>query len=355
LNQDSYRNLITGTSGGPCGRLLRGLLFLLSKVYALTIGLRNFCYDKRLLKTYSASVPVISVGNVTTGGTGKTPLVIWLYSILQHKGLKCAILTRGYKSGQGKLTDEPAILAKSCPDASVVVNPDRVAGAAKAVSEFEVDVILMDDGFQHRRLRRDLDIVAIDATCPFGYGRLLPAGMLREPAGSIARADAVVITRYDQADDNSISETTRQIEQISPNIAVAKAVHEHPCIKAIKDEPIGIEQLRGKTIYVFCGIGNPGAFLQRLKDFGANVAGSRIYNDHHEYTEQDINDIYEEARYLNAEMILSTEKDWIKTALLWQKDENILFAYLAVELEFVSGADTIEVLVDKIVNCQIGQ
>jgi tetraacyldisaccharide 4'-kinase len=350
LNQNSYRNLITGTGCGPCKRLLRFLLFLLSIVYALTIRLRNFCYDRGMLKTYPADVPVISVGNITTGGTGKTPLVIWLYNILQQKGLKCAILTRGYKSGQGKLTDEPAILAKSCPGANVIVNPDRVAGTAKAVGQFGADVIVMDDGFQHRRLQRDLDIIAIDATCPFGYGRLLPGGLLREPIGSIGRADAAVITRYDQADDDSIAETKRQIEQITRDIAVAKAIHKHPCVKAIKDEPISIEQLRGKTIYVFCGIGNPEAFLQRLKEFGPNIAGSRIYNDHHDYTQQDISDIYEEARYLNAEMILSTEKDWIKTALLWQKDENILFAYLAVELEFVSGADTIEALVDKVVS-----
>jgi len=350
LNQNSYRNLITGTGGGACKRLLRFLLFLLSTVYALTIWLRNFCYDRELLKTYPAAVPVISVGNITTGGTGKTPLVIWLYNLLQRKGLKCAILTRGYKSGQGKLTDEPAILAKSCPEASIIVNPDRVAGAEKAVSEFDADVILMDDGFQHRRLRRDLDIIAIDATCPFGYGRLLPAGLLREPAGSIERADAAVITRYDQADDDSIAETKKRIEQIAPDIAVAKAAHKHPCVKAIRGEPVDIEQLSGKTIYVFCGIGNPDAFLQRLREFGPNIAGSRIYNDHHHYTAQDISDIYEEARYLGAEIILSTEKDWIKTALLWRKDESIFFAYLAVELEFVSGADIIEALVDRTVN-----
>jgi tetraacyldisaccharide 4'-kinase len=189
--------------------------------YSLVVRLRNFLYSKRRLKIHTADVPVISVGNITTGGTGKTPLVIWLcntiYQKSKIKNQKCgvAILTRGYKTrgtrdegpfdfaqGRRGTTDELAILAESCPQAKVIVNPDRAAAARRAVG-FCAKVLVMDDGFQHRRLRRDLDIVTIDATCPFGYGRLLPAGLLREPVASLRRADAAVVTRCDQ---NSESE-----------------------------------------------------------------------------------------------------------------------------------------------------
>ena len=228
LNQESCRRLISGQRTGAAAALLRLLLRIAAVGYSLVVRLRNFLYSEGWLKAHRVDSAVICVGNITVGGTGKTPLVVWLCKQIIANS-ECAILTRGYKSGQGKLTDEPAILAKSCPEASIIVNPDRVAGAEKAVSEFGADIIVMDDGFQHRRLRRDLDIIAIDATCPFGYGRLLPAGLLREPAGSIERADAAVITRYDQADDDSIAETKKRIEEIAPEIAVAKAIHKHPC------------------------------------------------------------------------------------------------------------------------------
>jgi len=347
LDQNFYRNLVSGADNSFAKRLLRFLLGIVSAAYQTAVALRNFCYDKHLLRSYRADVPVISVGNITTGGTGKTPLVIWLGGLLEKKSIRCAVLTRGYKAQSGKFADEPAILAKSCPAAKVIVNPDRVSAANKAVRDFGAKVLVMDDGFQHRKLRRDLDIVAIDATCPFGYSRMLPAGLLREPAKALRRADAVVITRYDQATAQQVEQIEKDIEKITPGITIAKATHKHPYAKMIKGETLSIAQLKEKAIFTFCGIGNPGAFLSHLKESGLNVVGSRIYNDHHNYTQADISDIYEEAKGLAADLILSTQKDWIKTALLSQQNDGILFAYLALELEFISGADKIEALVDK--------
>lgn len=347
MNQNFYRNLIAGTNDSFTKRLLRFGLWVVSVAYRAAVAVRNFCYDIRLLRVCPVNAPVISVGNITTGGTGKTPLVIWLYRLLEAKSVSCAILTRGYKTRGAEFADEPALLAKSCPAAKVVVNPDRVSAAKNVIMEFGSEVIVMDDGFQHRRLRRDLDIVAIDATCPFGYGRMLPAGLLREPANAIRRADAVVITRYDQITDDRIKELEKIIEQIAPGIKIAKAVHRHPYAGMIRGKKSSIAQLRERTIFAFCGIGNPNAFLNRLKDLGLNVVGSKVYNDHHNYTPSDITDIYEEAKNLAADLILSTRKDWVKTALLFKQNTAIDCAYLAVELEFIDGVDKIVALVDK--------
>jgi tetraacyldisaccharide 4'-kinase len=293
---------------------------------------------------------VISVGNITTGGTGKTPLVVWLCRLLDEKSLKCAVLTRGYKSAKGLVSDEPAILARACAGAKVLVNANRVAAAGRAVNEFAAQVLVMDDGFQHRRLGRDLDIVAIDATRPFGYDRLLPAGLLREPKNAIRRADAVVITHYDQSTATDIELLEKQIRRIKPGIVIAKAIHRHRCARGMGNMVYDLDELSQKRIFAFCGIGNPEAFLNRLKEHGMNVVGSRVYNDHHHYTESDFAEIRQQALSLGAEMILTTEKDWVKTALGAGKFTDILFAYLAVELEFVEGRDKIEGLIDGVLN-----
>jgi len=248
-----------------------------------------------------------------------------------------------------RFADEPVILARSCPGVKIVVNPDRVEAARKIASESGVDVLVMDDGFQHRRLKRDLDIVTVDATCPFGYGRMLPAGLLREPVKSLRRAGVVVITRYDQATTGQVQQIEEQIGRIAPQMAIAKAIHKHPCAKAAKGRTLSISELREKVIFAFCGVGNPDAFMSRLKEYELNVVGSKFYNDHHDYSGEDISGIYDEARSRGADLILSTEKGWVKSSLLAPRDEDIIFAYLAVELEFVDGVDKIEALIDKVV------
>jgi tetraacyldisaccharide 4'-kinase len=326
------------------------MLRAISVLYAGIIKLRNIGYDKGWLRSISAKAPVISIGNITTGGTGKTPLVIWMCDLLRQKELKCSVLTRGYKSEKGKLTDEPALLAKACPNANIVVNSDRVAGAEKGVAEFKAKVLIMDDGFQHRRLQRDLDIVAIDATCPFGYGNILPAGLLREPVKSLKRAHAVIITRYDQVTDEGLVKLEESIKSISPGITIAKAVHRHTFAKAMKGVTYSFDELKKHSIFAYCGIGNPNAFLHRLEEYGFDVVGWRVYNDHHDYTEKDLDDIYEEARYLGADMVLSTHKDWVKTALLSKNQSDLTFAYLVMELEFIEGEDEIKNLISKTID-----
>lgn len=351
MNQDWFRKLVAAEKQDSSFRnFLRSVLSFLSIFYGASVSLRNWLYDKNILKSVKVSRPVISIGNITTGGTGKTPLVIWMARYLDSQQINSAILTRGYKAGKTKVTDEPAILAKTCKKARVIVNPNRVVGARKAISEFDCKALIMDDGFQHRRLSRDLDIVAIDATCPFGYGKLLPGGLLREKVEQLKRADAVVITRYDQGAAPQVEKLEQKIMDINPSLILAKANHTPLRAVLFRGETIELGEVKEKKVFAFCGIGNPNAFLNMLGEIGLDVVGSRVYNDHHTYTSDDMTDIYEEARYLGAEIILSTQKDWVKTALLSMEKKDILFAYLAIELTFVGGEDKLKAQIDKTVS-----
>ncbi|MBA7659846.1 Tetraacyldisaccharide 4'-kinase [subsurface metagenome] len=190
MNQQCFHKLISGQPRCFGAAILRFFLEAAAKLYAAIIALRNLAYSKGWLKVHTAGAAVISVGNITVGGTGKTPLTIWLCNLLREKNVDCAVLTRGYKTTQNYY-DEPAVLAEACPHAKVIINPDRVAAARQAINKFGVNVLIMDDGFQHRRLARDLDIVTIDAMRPLGYDKMLPAGLLREPVAALKRADAV--------------------------------------------------------------------------------------------------------------------------------------------------------------------
>jgi len=347
LNQDDFRKLISGQREGLWPSILRFLLLLVSMVYSAIIRTRNFLYNQGWLKRHHVEAAVISIGNITTGGTGKTPFVIWVYNFLREKNIACAILTRGYKTKKGQLSDEPAILAKSCPGAKLIVNPDRAAGAAKAVSQFGCKAIVMDDGFQHRRLARDIDIVTIDATCPFGYGRSLPAGLLREPVSALKRAQAVVITRCDQIEETQLAELENKLRLVNSEMVIARSIHTPVFAKYLANKELNLEELKGKNIFAFCGIGNPDAFLNTIKKAGLNLVGSKIYNDHHNYTIGDIDDIYEQALYLKADLVLSTQKDWTKTILAATGKKDILFAYLAIEMKFTAGQSELKQLIEE--------
>ncbi len=386
MNQEYYRKLISGQKAGLGAGLLRLLLGVAAKGYSIVIRMRNFLYSKEWLKAHRADAAVISVGNITVGGTGKTPLVIWLckqiisdskFQILtdvrQVSNSQCAILTRGYKTRRASCVmrrpgdslrsaknkhntqyairnteiDEPAILIESCPGVKVIVNPDRVAGAAEAVSKFGANTLIMDDGFQHRRLARDLDIVIIDATRPFGYGKMLPAGLLREPVASLERADAVVITRCDQIAGVELRQIEKKLEAINPNMIIARSIHAPAYVKSMDNQEISLEQLKDKKIFAFCGIGNPEAFLNTIKQLGANLVGSKVYNDHHHYTDSCLADIYEQAGGLKADLILTTQKDWTKIARLASVKKDVPLVYIGIEIKFLAGEDKLRGLIEK--------
>lgn len=303
-------------------------------------------YTKGLFNSRGVNATVISIGNITTGGTGKTPLVIWLCRFLRRYNLRTAVLTRGYKIGEGKLSDEPAMLTKNCPDTRVVVNPDRVHGGQKAVKEYGTQVLVLDDGFQHRRLKRSLDIVTIDATCPFGYGRLLPAGLLREPVESLQRARAAVITRCDVVEEKDVQNIEKKLKTINPAITTAKSVHKPVCVRTRKAGETQLEELRDKKVFAFCGIARPEAFFRTIERLGARVAGQKVFNDHYQYTNESLDNIYRLSLSLGAEIILTTEKDWNKTALLIP-EKDITFGFLVIELEIYEGGEKLTSLIEE--------
>ena len=353
MNQKGYLQIVSGEQKGPTAVILRFFLRVAAIFYAIAIWLRTSLYSKGLVKTHYCGAKVISVGNITVGGTGKTPLVIWLCKLLQRKNARCAILTHGYKATQNSklktqnYSDEPAILSENCPQAKVIVNPDRVAGAAEAVSRFRAEVLIMDDGFQHQRLARDLDIVTIDATRPFGYGRLLPAGLLREPISALARADAVVITRCDQIQETELAELEQKLRQTNHNMIIARSIHAPICARSAENKDISLQSLNGKKVFAFCGIGNPQAFLNTVKSLACQVVGSSVYDDHHYYPSDDLASIYEQAMRGKAELILTTHKDWTKIDRLGALGKKMPLAYLAIELKFISGEDKLKDLIES--------
>jgi tetraacyldisaccharide 4'-kinase len=213
-----------------------------------------------------------------------------------------------------------------------VVNPNRIAGAKKALNTHQPSVLILDDGFQHRKLRRDLDIVTVDATCPFGYGKILPAGLLREPLSGLSRASAVIITRTNQADANAVHELQAKISH-----AVS-----HP------NRVIPLDTLKKEGVFAFCGIGNPGAFFDSIRQAGLTLHGVRTFDDHHTYSVADMEKIYEEAHACGAKVVLCTQKDWVKNALLVSEREGLVFAYLAMELDFLEGRDKMTSLINAL-------
>ena len=349
VNQQAYKNIISENSSNPFASLLRFCLYPLSLVYLLIINIRNFLYSKAILKSKHPSVPVISIGNITTGGTGKTPAVIWLCNFLKDKNIPTAILTRGYKTKKGQFADEPAILTKNCPDTKILVDSKRTLTAKKAVKNHSVKALVMDDGFQHRKLARDIDILTIDSLIPFGYQKVLPAGLLREPLTSIKRAQAAILTRCDQTTQENIENIEKKIKSINPDIVIAKSIHSPTAAQAIGATRIPLDQLKTRKVYAFSGIGNPQSFINTLKSLQIHLVGTKIFNDHHNYTCEDITEIYENARKLEAEVILSTQKDWTKTALFAANIKNdITFAFLAIKLKFISNEQKITQLIENL-------
>ena len=362
MDQENWGKLISGHKRGPGAVLLRSFLIIAAAGYSCAVRLRNLLYSKGLLKTHGADAAVFSIGNITTGGTGKTPLVIWLCNLLKERNMRCAILTRGYKAVQNSKCvfttsgkdgfkiqnygDEPAVIAESCPHATVIVKSDRVAGAAEAVKRFDAQALIMDDGFQHRRLARDLDIVTIDATQPFGYGRLLPAGLLREPIGALRRADAFVITRCDQATEDRLTRLEGKLRSLNPNAAIARSIHALRHIKCADGIELGVDTLKNKKVFAFCGIGNPQAFFTTITDAGACLVGRQIFDDHYRYTESCMTQIHDHATRYKADIILTTQKDWTKIARLRTIRRDIPFGCLAVKIAFLSGEDELIALIE---------
>lgn len=282
---------------------------VLGAPYAGTMRLRRWAYHRGLMRSASAGVPVISVGNVTMGGTGKTPMVVWVVRQLAAAGASPAILTRGYKGGAGA-GDEVEFLRRAA-GVDVVVNADRAAGAAEAVAR-GADVLVMDDGFQHMRLRRDLNVVLIDATAPFGGGCCLPLGRLREPLSALRDADAVVITRSDLVAAGVVASLRERMAKLAPRASRHLAVHRTVGLIDAEGAARSPDALADRKVLAFCGIGNGRAFLATVKGLRAEVVGLCRLGDHVRYTPRLVEKVFRLADRRSAELLVTTEKDYVK-------------------------------------------
>lgn len=317
-------------------RATRWLLRLLSLPYAAATALRNWAYDRDLLTVHRLDIPVVCIGNLTVGGTGKTPMVAWLARWLRERGLRVAIVSRGYGQLDSGQNDEALELELRLPDVPHLQNPDRAAAGLLAQDELEMEVLVLDDGFQHRRLARDLDIVLIDATDPPAAQWLLPGGLMRESWRGLRRAGVVVLSRARQAAPADLARLERRVARYAPRALCVRSWHEPRSLRGASTTFTSLAQLRGHRVLAFCGIGAPRPFFRMLEANGVELAGERTWPDHHAYAAEDVADLNAwAAEHPEASAVLCTMKDWVK--LRMPRLGPLPLLALEIEVEFEAG------------------
>ncbi|MCU0858550.1 MAG: tetraacyldisaccharide 4'-kinase [Pontiellaceae bacterium] len=357
---------------GKRAACLRGFLKMLSWIFGALVQVRLLLYKHRIVRANTLGCQVISVGNVTVGGTGKTPIVETFARSLQQKGRKVAILSRGYKSRKTPLWekilkketqlprvvsdgrrlllnsdmagDEPYMLASNLPNVVVLVDKDRVKSGKYAIRKFGCDTLVLDDGFQYLKLQHRLDIVLVDYTNPFGYNRVLPRGLLREPMRNLKRAGFIFITK---CPPEGAPELKARLREFNRNAEISECRHSTKYLENLYTrERVGLSFLVGKKIAAVSGIAVPDGFENSLRNLGADLVHCEQYADHHRYTQQEIIETINRAVEAGAEMIVTTEKDAVRFPLIDRCDLPVLF--LRVEIEMLSGVEAFNDWIDRI-------
>lgn len=350
----TYLELVAERRRGLLPDLIRAVLSVAAVPYAFAVILRNAYYD--LFKRASTRVgcPVISIGNLTVGGTGKTPTAVAIVQRLVDRGRKPAVLIRGYKANPSpkeardsdavaarwrELSDEAQVLKRRCPKSPVLVDPDRVAAAERAIEQ-GANVLILDDGFQHRRLARDMDIVLIDATAPFGHGHFLPRGLLRESPTALRRADLIVLTRSNEVDGTTKSLIHRTLRRLAKDRPIIESVHAASGFLDLKGRPVTKADPTDMQAVIFAGIANFESFRRSVERLGVRVLAAYQYPDHHPYNTEELTGLANIAADLEANVLLTTEKDAVKIVGRWNDDACRLLS-LDLRIEFVEDGDKI--------------
>lgn len=312
LSASRWESIASGANRSVGASAVRAVADMAQPIYGLAVNLRNAMFDRGWCKVHKLSRPVVSVGNLTAGGTGKTPMVIELCRRLQALGQRPAVLLRGYK-GRGGDSDEAAVLRRELGSrVPVAVNADRVKGAQQVLKDTPaVTMFILDDGFQHRRVHRDVNLVLVNALCPFGYGHLLPRGLLREAPRALKRADAVIVTHADEVPPQRLGDLDSRVEQLSGRRPIGHTGHAWVAVRDREECEQPAETLRALTVIGVCGIGAPTSFLATLRRTAGKVISQHVFPDHHRYTSRELRTILSEASQAGAAVVL-TEKDWVK-------------------------------------------
>lgn len=325
---------------------LRIGLRLASLPYRAVITLRNLAYRRGWKRSFRSPLLTISVGNLSVGGTGKTPAVAWVANWLRQHAIRVAILSRGYGQLDSGQNDEALELELQLPDVPHLQHWDRVASARLAEEELDMQALLLDDGFQHQRLARDLDLVLIDATDSPAAQHLLPGGLLREPLSSLSRAQAVILTRCDQVSPERLEQLRQRVRRANAAIVIAQANHRPHSLGIFAADPQPLADIQGRRVLAFCGIGNPESFFQSVRDLGAQLIETRIWPDHHAYQADDVQQIAQwTMERPEAEWLLCTRKDWVKLQAV--RLGRLPLAAVLVELEITEGRAELEQLLTQ--------
>lgn len=340
----------------PEDGLLPAVLCGVSGIYSRLVKARSCLYRSGFFLSRSLPCRVISIGNITMGGTGKTPMTIKVARLLREMGYRTAIVSRGYKGrasdrggivGDGRNVfmtsdvagDEPFMMATQLKDVSIAVGKNRFAAAMLLVDAFQPEIIILDDGFQHWRLKRDIDIVLLDYKMPFGNSFLFPRGTLREEPRQLSRADAVILTRVSDISDSPFH-TSRPINDSIPTFHARHAPYIHCVIdtqRDIKPDCPEMSYLKEKKLFLFSGIARNDDFQKMMYTFCARIAGCLNYPDHYAYTRDDIEHISDIAAKKNADVIVTTEKDFVKLPrdAVWPLEVVVV----GVDIELMEGDD----------------
>ena len=342
-------------AGGPLGRLLAAPLLAAEVLFRAGVALRGALYGLGILRAERAGVPVVSIGNLAVGGAGKTPAAMAVARRLLARGRRVALLSRGYGAarrdarvvsdgarvllGAADAGDEPALVARRLPGLRVLCGPRRAAIARTAVEALGADVLLLDDGFQHRALARDLDVVVLDAGDPFGNGRLLPAGPNREPRAALRRAGLLWLSRVDGADPAAL-EALRALAREATGRAPVES--RHAPVDVLDGElsrSFGLEALRGRRALLLAGVARPAGFRRTLGALGAEVAAERLFPDHHRFEPAELGDVLRAAERAGCEVVVTTEKDAVRLPVGAARDARV--RVVRIDAEIVAGEEVL--------------
>lgn len=381
-NRERYfLELIEGKRHTRGDRIMLGFLFVASRFYRMAVQFRLWLYDKRFIRNHAIGCQVVSIGNVSCGGTGKTPVVEVFAKSLSKQGRKVAILSRGYRSKEQRsffqkvqgffstrkrevmpprvvsdgrdlllqsdaAGDEPYMLASNLKDVAVLVDKDRVNAGLYAIDEYATDTLILDDGFQYLRLKAHINIVLVDSTAPFSNHHVLPRGVLREPIKNIRRADYIFLTKSNGG--NHLRHLKTFIRKHNRRAEIIECCHKPMYLERVfmRGTQQPLTDLKNCKVAAISAIAKPESFEAFLKEYGANIVHTARYADHHRYTEQQILDFVNQAKAAGAEMIVTTEKDAVRIPRILREDIN--FYFLRVEIDILSGQENFDQCIRRI-------